>query len=83
MRQIGHRAPIAQHEDPVGALGDLLELGGDHQNAQALIGKLPDQRLNLGLGPDVYAAGRFIEDQEFRIGAEPSREQHFLLIAAG
>jgi hypothetical protein len=37
-----------------------------------LVGKLSDQRLNLGLCPDIDAAGRFV-DQEFRIGAAPSR----------
>jgi hypothetical protein len=45
----------------------------DHEDAQALVGKLSDQRLNLGLCPDIDAAGRFVEDQEFRIGAAPSR----------
>ena len=27
-----------------------------------IVGKLSDQRLNLDLGPDVDAAGRFVED---------------------
>ena len=62
---------------------DFLELGGDHQYAEALIGKLADERLNLGLGADVDAARGLVEDQELRIGAEPSRQQHLLLIAAG
>jgi hypothetical protein len=62
VRKVCDRAPVAQHEHPVGALGDFLKLGGDHEDAQALVGKLSDQRLNLGLGPDVDAAGRFVED---------------------
>ncbi len=81
--QVGDRAPVAQHEYAVSAFDDLLELGGDHQHAQALIGELADERLNLGLGADVDAARRLVEDQQLRIGAEPSREQDLLLIAAG
>ena len=83
MGQVGDRAPVAQHEHAVRALDDLLELGGDHQHAQALIGEFADERLNLGLGADVDAARRLVEDQELRIGAEPSRQQDLLLIAAG
>ena len=66
VRQIGDRAAVAQHEDAVGAFDDLLELGGDHQHAEALVGELADQRLDLGLGADVDAAGRLVEDQQLR-----------------
>src|ERR1700722_3431104 len=83
VREVCDRAPVAQHEHAVGALGDFLKLGRDHEDAKALVSELSDQRLNLSLCPDIDAAGRFVEDQEYRIGAEPSREQHFLLIAAG
>ena len=50
---------------------------------QALVGELADQRLNLGLGADVDAARRLVEDQQLRVGAEPARQQHLLLVAAG
>src|ERR1700722_12032567 len=63
VRKVCDRATIAQYEHAVGPLGDFLKLGGDHEDAQALVGKLSDQRLNLDLGPDVDAAGRFVEDQ--------------------
>ena len=81
--QLGHRPAVAQHEDAVGALDHLLELGGDHQHAEPLIGELADQRLDLGLGADVDAARRLVEDQELRVHAQPAGEQHLLLIAAG
>ena len=83
MRQIGDRAPVAQHEDAVGALDDLLEFGGDHQHAEALVGEFADERLDLRLGADVDAARRLVEDQQLRVGAQPAREQHLLLVAAG
>ena len=64
MRQIGDGAAVAQDEDPVGAFDDLFELRGNHQHAEALVGEFLDQRLNLGLGADVDAAGRFVEREE-------------------
>jgi hypothetical protein len=41
--------------------GELLELGGDHDDAQALLGQLVDECLHLGLGADVDAAGRLVQ----------------------
>ena len=82
VRQVGDRAAVAQDEHAIGALDDLLELRRDHQDAEALVGELADQRLDLGLGADVDAARRLVEDQELRIGAEPAGEQHLLLVAA-
>ena len=41
-RQIGHRATVAQHERAIGALDDFVELGGDHQHAETLVGEFAD-----------------------------------------
>ena len=38
--------------------------------------------LHLGLGADVDAARRLVEDQQPRLGEQPAREQHLLLVAA-
>ena len=83
MRQIGDGAPVAQHEDPIGAFDDLLELRGNHQHAEALVGEFLDERLDLGLGADVDAARRLVEDEQLGVGAQPARQQHLLLVAAG
>ena len=45
-------------------LGNLLELGGDHQHAEAVIGKLADQGLDLSLGANVDTSRGLVEDQE-------------------
>ena len=39
--------------------------------------------MHVGLGPDVDAVGRLVEDQDPRLGREPLREHDLLLIAAG
>ena len=38
---------------------------------------------DLGMGADVDAARRLVEDQEARIGRQPAGEDHLLLVAAG
>ena len=46
-------------------------------------GQLVDQRLHLGLGADVDAAGRLVEQQHLRVQAQQPGEEHLLLVAAG
>src|SRR5207302_8252226 len=81
-RQLCHGSSIAQHEYALRSLDDLLDLRRDHQHAEALLGKLLDQRLDLGLRADIDAACGLIEDEQFRIGAQPAGKQNLLLIAA-
>ena len=50
---------------------------------QPVLGELADELLDLGLGADVDAPGRFVEDEQPRREREPAREQHLLLVAAG
>ena len=49
----------------------------------AVLGEVGDELLDLGLGADVDAARRLVEDQQPRCGGQPAREQHLLLVAAG
>src|SRR5262249_3543338 len=77
-----HRLPVAQHEHAVRSLYDLFKFRRDHQHPEALVGKLLDQRLDLGLRADIDAAGRLVEDQEFRVSTKPTRKQNLLLVAA-
>ena len=44
--------------------------------------ELEDQPLDLGLGADVDAAGRLVEDQDLRVRREPAGQDHLLLVAA-
>src|SRR5262249_9824450 len=82
-RYLRDRPAVAQHEHAVRALDDLFELRGDHQHAEALVGEFLDQHLDLGLGADIDAARRLVEDEQLGIHAEPAGEQDLLLIAAG
>ena len=74
---------IAQDDDPVGALDDLLQLRGDEHDRQPRLGEIADQALDLGLRADVDAAGRIVEQQHPRLEAQDARQQDLLLVAAG
>src|SRR5208283_4642154 len=49
----------------------------------ALAGKFSDELMDLGLGADVDAARRLVENEDARLGHQPAGDQHLLLIAAG
>ena len=67
----------------VGRRDQFLEFGRDHQHAQALVGEVAQQLEDLGLGADIDAARRLVDDQQARVHAQPARQQHLLLVAAG
>ena len=75
--------PVAQHDDPVAVGGDLLKLRRDDEKRKPVLAQALDQADDLGMGADVDAAGRLVEDEEARLGGEPAGEQRLLLIAAG
>ena len=58
--------PSQHDEDAVGHAEHLGQLGGDHQDRDALPGELGEQPVHLGLGADVDAAGRLVDDQQPR-----------------
>ncbi len=68
--------------DPVAHAEDLGQLGRDHQDRQALGGQLAHQSVDLGLGADVDALRRLVEDQQARARGQPPRQRDLLLVAA-
>ena len=46
-------------------------------------GELADHGVDLGLGADVDAARRLVEDEQRGLGVEPLAQHHLLLVAAG
>ena len=53
--------PFAHDEDAIRDPQDLGQLGGDHDHRAPLGGEPLDQRVDLGLGADIDAAGRLVE----------------------
>ena len=56
---------------------DLLELRRDEEAGLAVLGERQDQPLDLGLGADVDAARRLVEDQDLRVRRQPAGEDTF------
>ena len=48
-------AALTDDQDPVGEAEDLLDLAGDHDDGDALVGETADERVDLGPGTDVDA----------------------------
>ena len=80
--EVGGDPALADDEDAVGHAEDLGELGGDHQDREALPGELGEQPVHLGLGADVDAAGGLVDDQQLGIGGQPLGDDDLLLVAA-
>ena len=53
-----------------------------NRHGLAVLGQVQDQALDLGLGADVDAAGRLVEDEDLRVRRQPAREDDLLLVAA-
>ena len=65
---LGDHAAVPHDADPVREPEHLLQLGGDVDDGHALLGQRGDQALDLRLGADVDAAGRFVKDQQLAVG---------------
>ena len=82
-RQRADDGAIAQDDDPVRTLHDLLELRRDQNDRQPRFGQIADQALDLGLGADVDAARWIVEEQHPWLEAQDAGEQDLLLVSAG
>ena len=74
--------PSHRTSDAVGHAEDLGQLGGDHQDREALPGELGEQPVHLGLGADVDAPGGLVDDQQLGVGGQPLGDDDLLLVAA-
>ena len=79
---LGHDLALAHDQDAGADANQLLELGGDHEHAQAGPGEVADDPVDLGLGGHVHAAGGLVEQQDPALVQEPAREHDLLLVAA-
>src|SRR3712207_8089502 len=59
-----------------------IYLGRDHEDRHTLGRQVGDELVDLGLGADVDAARRLVQDQDARVEHQAAREQRLLLVAA-
>ena len=53
------------------------------RSARPLGGEVAQDAVDVGLGADIDAARRLVDDQDARLARQPFGEQHLLLVAAG
>ena len=77
-----HDAAGSHHQDAVRQAYQFSHLGRDQEDRHAVGGKALDEAVDLGLGADVDAAGRLVQDQDLRLAGDPAGEDNLLLVAA-
>jgi len=71
---------ITEDADTVTTGQEFFQFGGNHQHAETLISEVAQKLQDFRLGADIDPACRLIDDQNARIGGEPSRQKHLLLV---
>ena len=70
--RLGWATVVLGDEDTVGKVEDFREIRRDHDDADARIGQVPDDLVNLRNGANVDTSRRLVEDDKSR-----SRASHF------
>jgi len=73
--QLADDGPFPHDQDPVAHSEDLRQLGGDHQDADALAGQLAHQPVDLRLGAHVDPSGRLVQQQHPRAQRQPAGQR--------
>ena len=64
-----------EDQDPVRQPRQLVTIGGDQHDGDALGGAPLDDLVDLGASTDVDTLGRVVEHQHLRVGAQRSRHE--------
>ena len=75
--------PFTHDHHAITDADDFGQFARNHHHGDAAGGQIVDDAVNFGLGPDIDAARRLIEEQYFGLDFQPARQQHLLLIATG
>src|SRR5258708_3447155 len=81
--ELADKSAFVHHVDAVADPEQFRHLRRYHDDGLASVGQLVDDAIDLVLRTDVDTARRFVQDQDFRVGKQPFRQHHLLLVAAG
>jgi predicted NBD/HSP70 family sugar kinase len=79
---LGDQLALAHHEDAGTQPGQLVELRRDDDDSETGRGQIGDHLVELGLGGNVNAAGRLVEQQDATVAQQPPGEHNLLLVSA-
>ncbi|GDY63289.1 hypothetical protein SAV14893_026820 [Streptomyces avermitilis] len=80
---VGDQPAVVDHPEGVREADQLVQVGRDEQDGQALAAGLADLVPDRGLRADVHTAGGVGGDQEARVVAHLAADDQLLLVAAG
>src|SRR6478735_1338883 len=81
-RQFSLDLSIFDDEHPVTEAGEFMSVARRHQERGALISCSAQQRMDLGLSPNVDALSWLVQEQYRRLESQPFRQDNLLLIPA-
>ena len=82
LRHLADDPPVDDHDDPVGEVEDLLQLGRDQQHADAVGGGRAELAGHVLDGADVEPARRLGGDEHPRVVRQLAGQHDPLLVAA-
>ncbi len=74
---------VAEDDHAGGKAQEFLDFGGEIDHRPALFGIGAQMPVKLGLGADIDAAGRIVEDDHVGAHGKAASDQHLLLVPAG
>ena len=81
--KLAREPAFVHHEHPVGQAENFLHFTRCKQNGNALTCQLIHKFIDFLFRPNIDAARRLVEQQQFGLKAEPFPEHDLLLVAAG
>src|SRR3954452_4382930 len=72
---------FSEDEDAVHQLDVLVDLGREHHDRHTALGQVDEQLVEVALGADVHPARRVVEQQDPRLGRQPTGHDDLLLVA--
>src|SRR5438067_4791477 len=78
----GLQAAAVQHRDAVRQADQFDQLGRNDDHRAALTRQAMDQRIDVAPGAHVHAAGRLVQHDHLRVGAQVLGQRKLLLVAA-
>jgi hypothetical protein len=79
--ELAHALPFAQDHDPLGDERQFLDVGRNHDDADALLRQPPQGIVDFLARADVDPARGLVENEKPGLAIEPARNERLLLIS--
>src|SRR5271165_3386294 len=80
---LSDQSKAVHNQDAVGERDHFRHVAGDEKNGGALAGDVADELMQVGLGLDVDADRRLVDDEDLGLSRQPFGDRDLLLVSAG